>query len=755
MRTVGRQNTGTHSHSHNYFTHQGIEKTLPVNDMKTLPVNTRICCPLGPGVNKKSPRHRFRVNMSTAFRSQLASYLLFLLSVRSSLCTTVSCSPSFSRHLARDSERSERDREEQTFAVVTALNADGATLCDRLFGVCLGRALPTAGMGSRIQADLCAPLAPDAPALLLLGASSSNAHLALTPPASLATLAVADVWLAALPALAGGAQRTAALDAVLERALDAVEQMPPSTTDGATDPPPPRRLLLVISTTEAATKADELLSQPWSAAEIESRLDELRALRPARSYAHVRSRDRLVVSVASLSESGGGGGGGGDQGGSALLARFARPARPDYLLGDPRRVPKSLTLAQVPCLLSELLWVLDAPKSTRRATVRGGGGSTGGRDERGEPGNPSSSSSSATDASVSDEEVLQMLVRVAPVAIKPIGADQIGAIKPIGADQIGPIDWSHSPGRLRSLLMEGGWPAISERRIRTLKSLSAKGANPSSCSSSSLRRGGRVAGEASGGGAEAEPPRTAEQLARLASAAPSEWLALVGCEGARQKACEAAAAEARELRTAIAEAARNPLDDFAPRAERLIANTLRVYDASSSRFVSRRSHAAKREAVSRAATAEALRLTRQQLSVLLEDALATFRAELVLLMAASARYDRASTRLSRKTTRRFERAVRAAMPAPIGARPQGVALQRRSVRRLRQRLLIEAAAHEAEAAALPPREQDVGPSPWWKQLLVQAIQIVLNLAQGYLLQYLPAKRKDLADERAMPRGPLF
>lgn len=335
-----------------------------------------------------------------------------------------------------------------------------------------------------------------------------------------------------------------------------------------------------------------------------------------------------------------------------------------------------------------------------------------------------------------------MLGRVAPVATKPNA-------------QFGPIDWSHSPARLRSLLMEGGWPAISERRIRTLKSLSAKAANPSSCSSSSLRRGGGVAGEASGGGAEAEPPRTAEQLARLASAAPSEWLALVGCEGARQKACEAAAAEARELRTAIAEAARNPLDDFAPRAERLIANTLRVYDASSSRFVSRRSHAAKREAVSRAATAEALWLTRQQLSVLLEDALATFRAELVLLMAAAARYDRASTRLSRKTTRRFERAVRAATPAHIGTRPQGVALQRRCVRRLRQHLLIEAAAHEAEAAALPPREQDVGPSPWWKQLLVQAIQIVLNLAQGYLLQYLPAKRKDLADERAMPRGPLF
>ena len=70
------------------------------------------------------------------------------------------------------------------------------------------------------------------------------------------------------------------------------------------------------------------------------------------------------------------------------------------------------------------------------------------------------------------------------------------------------------------------------------------------------------------------------------------------------------------------------------------------------------------------------------------------------------------------------------MPAPIGARPQGVALQRRSVRRLRQRLLIESAAHEAEAAALPPREQDVGPSPWWKALPVQAHEPVAELARA-------------------------
>ena len=67
----------------------------------------------------------------------------------------------------------------------------------------------------------------------------------------------------------------------------------------------------------------------------------------------------------------------------------------------------------------------------------------------------------------------------------------------------------------------------------------------------------------------------------------------------------------------------------------------------------------------------------------------------------------------------------------------------------------EAQSHEDEAADLPPRAQDVGPPPWWKQILAQALGLVLNLAQAYLLQHLPAHRRDRADERAMPRAPLF
>ena len=37
----------------------------------------------------------------------------------------------------------------------------------------------------------------------------------------------------------------------------------------------------------------------------------------------------------------------------------------------------------------------------------------------------------------------------------------------------------------------------------------------------------------------------------------------------------------------------------------------------------------------------------------------------------------------------------------------------------------------------------------------QVIGAALNAAQFYLLQYLPAKRKEEKDERMRPRGPLF
>ena len=68
---------------------------------------------------------------------------------------------------------------------------------------------------------------------------------------------------------------------------------------------------------------------------------------------------------------------------------------------------------------------------------------------------------------------------------------------------------------------------------------------------------------------------------------------------------------------------------------------------------------------------------------------------------------------------------------------------------------MEIGTHAEEAAGLPPVPEDDGPAPWWKQILSQVLGISLNLAQAYFLQHLPAKRKDLADEKAIPRGPLF
>ena len=57
-------------------------------------------------------------------------------------------------------------------------------------------------------------------------------------------------------------------------------------------------------------------------------------------------------------------------------------------------------------------------------------------------------------------------------------------------------------------------------------------------------------------------------------------------------------------------------------------------------------------------------------------------------------------------------------------------------------------------AELPPLPEEGQPA-WWKQIATQLLGIGLNLGQAYLLQYLPARRRDLADERAVPRGPLF
>ena len=112
--------------------------------------------------------------------------------------------------------------------------------------------------------------------------------------------------------------------------------------------------------------------------------------------------------------------------------------------------------------------------------------------------------------------------------------------------------------------------------------------------------------------------------------------------------------------------------------------------------------------------------------------------------------------------RRFERAAKTAALPSLGERaPDRGAidglhrLRRERAEALSARMRDEVASHEEEAAELPPREQDVGPPPWWKQLTAQLLSMVLNVVQAYVLQYLPQRRRDLEDERAMPRGPLF
>jgi hypothetical protein len=272
-----------------------------------------------------------------------------------------------------------------------------------------------------------------------------------------------------------------------------------------------------------------------------------------------------------------------------------------------------------------------------------------------------------------------------------------------------------------------------------------------------LRDATRLIGELLGvGGVTADRDAAAHCAPSSLLAMPDEWPALIGCEDARRRAHEAARKQADVLRKDVLESARNPLHDFAKRADRIGQQALRAYCGAAARWQSRSAYTLKRQALLRDTTARDVRLTRLQLAALREDAFASFQAELVLLMAAAGSYNRPAAKLRRKTAKAFEQASRAALPLSLveGAR-HGPVLARRAEQTLRRRMLAEVEAHEAEAVDLPPREQDVAPAPWWKQIMVQVISTVFNLAQAYLLQYLPAKRKDLANERAMPRAPLF
>ena len=242
-----------------------------------------------------------------------------------------------------------------------------------------------------------------------------------------------------------------------------------------------------------------------------------------------------------------------------------------------------------------------------------------------------------------------------------------------------------------------------------------------------------------------------------------EWGALMSCERACHAACELALECARTLREELADAALNPPRgrDFLQRLERLSGDCRDTYARATAPWATSAARAHYDAQLAATCDAQLLELACQHLDLLLNDALAGYRGQLALLMASSAEgaYRRSARRLSRHTSKDFQRDAQAAAPqggcfAPETAEAVRAAAAR-GLAELEAAMAAEAESHEEEAEVLPPREQDVGPPPWWKQILIQILGAGLNLGQAYLLQHLPARRRDRLDEQAVPRAPLF
>ena len=249
----------------------------------------------------------------------------------------------------------------------------------------------------------------------------------------------------------------------------------------------------------------------------------------------------------------------------------------------------------------------------------------------------------------------------------------------------------------------------------------------------------------------------------MSLAEEGEWSALIGCARARSEASALAMAQVEGLHAQLLESRLNPPNggDFASRLERAVARGRECFERSAKRWVSTGAYAHHYALLRETCDERVVEVAQLQLQLLQDDALATFRGELAMLMASSAEgtYKRAARRLMRRTAKAFAKAAEAASPRTALRSPDGTAVVREAAEqglaRLEAAMADEAMTHEEEAEAQPPREQDVGPPPWWKQILAQVIGVGLNLAQAYVLQHLPARHRDRLDEQAVPRGPLF
>lgn len=238
----------------------------------------------------------------------------------------------------------------------------------------------------------------------------------------------------------------------------------------------------------------------------------------------------------------------------------------------------------------------------------------------------------------------------------------------------------------------------------------------------------------------------------------AEWEGLGRCLQAGQAARAEASRRAARLRDEQAEAALNPSQQFGAQLDALAEACLDGFDVATAAYEGTPAHAAARLQLRRDVAATCLSLARSQLVLLRTAAFDSFCGELVERMHASRRYAPAARRLSRATARAFQRAARSALPSGADTRAGGLRAIGRAAAALQTQLASEIAARRAEGEQLDvecPMPGDDQPAPWYRQIYVQLVGLAFNAAQFYLLQYLPAKRRDLANERAVPRGPLF
>jgi len=260
---------------------------------------------------------------------------------------------------------------------------------------------------------------------------------------------------------------------------------------------------------------------------------------------------------------------------------------------------------------------------------------------------------------------------------------------------------------------------------------------------------------ARGGGASLLP-RQLEALALPATSA--EWATLRRCQQGCADASVAAAGRVARLRASQKEASLNPSTRSGAELDLLVSQSLAQFDAAVRGCENTPAHAAFRLSLQRTLAAHCLRLTRSQLGFAQRAAFDSFCGDLVEKMHTARKYAPAARRLRRKQIKAFQRDARTALVSSGATRAAAEALLARTLVTLEAQLGAEVALRRGEGEELDaecPMPGDELPKPWYKQIYLQLLAAGFQAAQFYILQYLPAKHRNLANERAVPRGPLF